>query len=103
MRAGVIRELFEALGDRGAEIVGIEPGIDARKTVVASFIREFDVLDTSSKILDSKYMAGMFSKGKLTFGISKLSSTVKTTRGWGGALESTVICTMAFTRQRTLR
>lgn len=97
-RGKLIREPAEALGAVEAEIVVVKPSINISNLTVDRSIKGSDIPDTSSNIPDGKDLAEMFSGGKLTSRISNSPSTFQINRIWGGALECTVICTMAFIR-----
>lgn len=100
-RGGAIKELADAWGDAGVETGGVEPAVDPRNEMVARSIKGSDVPDTSSRILDGKDKARMFSRGIDTSWISNFPNIDKIMQGWEGASRSTVVCTIASMRQGT--
>lgn len=80
-KGGMMRELAEALGDIRADAAVVEPGRDACNATVTRSIKGSNVPNTSSNTPDIKNKAGIYSRGKVTSGISNSPSTIKIT--WG--------------------
>lgn len=93
-RGRAIKKLVKSLGDIGAKMARVEPGIDSSNTTVPRSINGSDIPDTSSKYWTARILGGY----KITSRISNYFGTIENAPKYGGASESTVICTMTSIR-----
>lgn len=76
-RGMVIRVPDDVLGDTGKETGGVNSSVNDSSTIVATSIRGSDILDSSSRIADSRDKVGRLSRGTSTSYISYLYSSIE--------------------------
>lgn len=100
--SGIIREPAEVLGEKRTETMGVDTGVNAKRSEVARFINGYDTTETFFNTPNSINIEDMVKRGNITSGRSYFPCTIKITRGQGGAFGSTVTYTSPSTSQDTL-
>lgn len=76
-RGRAIKELADALGDKGANLAGMDPGIHISSVIVARFIKVHDILETSSNTPYSTNTVRIIGRGNVASGIMNSPNTIK--------------------------